>query len=41
MLVFENIFHHPHIPNAFVLPSFLNPQYGPDYVHLTENSGLK
>jgi hypothetical protein len=41
MIIFESIYHHPHVANVFVLPSFSNPAYGPDCVHLTEKSGLE
>jgi hypothetical protein len=40
MLVFESAFRKPHVANLFILPSFANPVYGPDCVHLTEASGL-
>jgi len=40
MIIFESVYHQPHVANVFVLPSFLNPAYGPDCVHLTEKSGL-
>jgi hypothetical protein len=40
MIIFESIYHHPNVANVFVLPSFSNPAYGPDCVHLTEKSGL-
>ncbi len=40
MIIFESVYHQPHVANVFVLPSYPNPAYGPDCVHLTEKSGL-
>jgi hypothetical protein len=39
MLVFDNVFHQANIPNVYIIPSFPNPEFQADCVHLTEESG--
>ncbi len=41
LLIFESVFSRPLIANVFILPTYPNPVYTSDCVHLTEESGLK
>jgi hypothetical protein len=39
MIVFDSVFHHPHIADTYVLPAYANPKLSADSVHLTDKSG--
>jgi hypothetical protein len=41
MLVFDNVFHQANISNVYIIPSFPNPEFQADCVHLTEESGQR
>ncbi len=36
---FNSVYHQPNISNVFVIPSFPNPVFESDCVHLTEECG--
>jgi hypothetical protein len=41
MLVFNNVYHQANISNVYIIPSFLNPDFEADCVHLTEECGQR
>jgi len=41
MVVFNNVYHQANISNVFIIPSFPNPEFEADCVHLTEECGQR
>ncbi len=41
MVVFNSVYHQANISNVFVIPSFPNPEFEADCVHLTEECGQR
>jgi hypothetical protein len=41
MVTFNSVYHQPSVSNVFVLPSFPNPTFEADCVHLTEDCGAR
>jgi hypothetical protein len=41
MVTFNSVYHQANIANVFILPSFPNPEFEPDCIHLTEECGTR